>query len=67
MRNDDPYKLRGKTKRLTKPWAPNTDISRVADFKWGEKENRPRYLIAFNEPKGQWTYPKKGFIQWKKQ
>ena len=27
----------------------------------GERSN----LIAFNEIKGHWTYPKKGFIQWK--
>ncbi len=36
----------------------------LRDFYW-IKETKPINLIAFNETKGQWTYPKKGFIQWK--
>jgi len=38
---------------------------RMSDINWGENGNCPTILIAFNEIKGQWTYPKKGKIQWK--
>ena len=37
----------------------------MTDLTWTSKAC-PKNLIAFNEIKGQWTYPKKGFIQWKK-
>lgn len=37
----------------------------VFDFPWGASR-KPVNLIAFNEPKGQWTFPKKGVIQWRK-
>ena len=56
-----------KLKRLTirDERTPRTDAPRMVDLTWGNNP-RPRNLIAFNEPKGRWTYPKKGFIQWKK-
>ncbi len=39
-------------------------IMRMTDFTFVAID-RVHNLIAFNEIKGHWVYPKKGFIQWK--
>ena len=43
----------------------NNTNTRLCDITWPPGQEQPRTLVAFNEIKGKWTYPKPGFIQWK--
>jgi len=66
MRGDNLVKRRGKTKQFRGPIPDNTwNNMRMADFSWGSEPNIPKNLIHPFPIKGKWTYPKKGFIQWK--
>lgn len=48
-------------------YARPTHYMGMASITWGKEQPEPNNLIPFNEIKGKWTYPKKGFIQWKKE
>ena len=67
MRGDNLVKRRGKTKQFRGPLrGVNTyNAERMYDLSWG-RGAPPIILICKDEIKGHWTYPKKGFIQWKK-
>ena len=66
MRGDNEVKRRGMTKQFR---GKKTDLTsgymRMVDFNWGSYGDIPNNLIHPFPIKGQWTYPKKGFIQWK--
>jgi len=70
MRGDNLVKRRGKTKQFRGPIQGQSTSadSYLYDFSWSTGK-RPTVLYIpegyYKEIKGQWTYPKKGFIQWK--
>ena len=70
MRGDNMVKRRGKTKQFRgkKQDFFSGDI-RMIDFNWGGGYCPSVLSIpeGFNQIKGIWAYPKKGFIQWKNQ
>ncbi len=56
---------RGKTKQFRGKKADLTaGYMRMIDFNYGSAGGPPKNLIHPFPIKGQWTYPKKGFIQW---
>ena len=66
MRGDNEEKRRGKTKQFRgKKQDYFAGDMRMSDFTWGQLNDCPVNLIHPYPIKGQWTYPKKGFIQWK--
>jgi len=66
MRGDNLVKRRGKTKQFRGPIGNNTwNSMRMSDFSWGSESNIPKNLIHPFPIKGHWTFPKRGFIQWK--
>ncbi len=66
MRGDNEVKRRGKSKELRgkKEYMQMNEAYLTRDFTWGSAGGPPKNLVAHTEIKGQWTYPKKGFIQW---
>jgi len=63
--DEDPGKRRGKTKQFRgKRQDYFSGDMRMGNFSWGSG-TCPENLIHPNPIKGQWTYPQKGFIQWK--
>jgi len=68
MRGDNLVQRRGKTKQFRgkKQDFFSGDV-RMVDFHWGSGYC-PKFLAIpedYEQIKGIWTYPKKGFIQWK--
>jgi len=61
-------KRRGKTKQFRgRPIDLTAGYMRMSNFNWGSGYCPTILSIpeGFNQTKGIWTYPKKGFIQWK--